>query len=159
MNDAAPALSLAWRQFRRMQDGCCLVAGLIYAGAAIHGWRVLPGPTQTKLIFTLAAPLIFLSLVVLLPLASAGLRRRLLTDPRLQTPRLTEESAAKRRESQPVAASAVRLAAGVLLPAGARVGEEDEDGGGAGEEEEGSSGSEGEGSAAAASRKMGRVET
>jgi hypothetical protein len=61
-----------------MQDCACLFASLIYAGAVLHAWRVLPGPDQTKLIFTLAAPLIFLSLVVLLPLAIAGLRRQLL---------------------------------------------------------------------------------
>ena len=72
------AHTTAWRNFKRMQDGACLVAGLIYAGAVIHAWRVLPGPIQTKVIFTVAAPLIFLSLVVLLPLVAGGLRRQLL---------------------------------------------------------------------------------
>ena len=68
----------AWRNFRRMQDCCCLFASLIYLAAAIHAWRVLPGPSQTKLIFTVAAPLIFLSLIMLLPLVMGGLRRQLL---------------------------------------------------------------------------------
>lgn len=67
----------AWRNFKRMQDSACLVACLIYAGAVLHAWRVLPGPPQKKLVFTLAAPLIFLSLTVLLPLAVGGLRRLL----------------------------------------------------------------------------------
>ncbi len=67
----------AWRNFKRMQDSACLVACLIYAGAVLHAWRVLPGPAQKKLVFTLAAPLIFLSLTVLLPLVIGGLRRLL----------------------------------------------------------------------------------
>ena len=68
----------AWRNFKRMQDSACVVACLIYAEAAVHAWRVLPGPSQTKLVFTLAAPLIFLSLTLLLPLVLGGLRRLLL---------------------------------------------------------------------------------
>jgi hypothetical protein len=74
----APLHTPAWRNFRRMQDCACLFASLIYLGALIHAWRVLPGPIQTKVIFTVAAPLIFLSLVMLLPLVVAGLRRQLL---------------------------------------------------------------------------------
>lgn len=72
-----PAHTPAWRNFRRMQDCACVVACLIYAGAVVHAWRVLPGPPQKKLVFTLAAPLIFLSLTLLLPLALGGLRRLL----------------------------------------------------------------------------------
>ena len=68
----------AWRNFKRMQDSACVVACLIYAEAGVHAWRVLPGPSQTKLVFTLAAPLIFLSLTLLLPLVLGGLRRLLL---------------------------------------------------------------------------------
>jgi hypothetical protein len=71
------AHTLAWRNFRRSQDATCLVASLIYAGAVLHAWRVLPGPAQTKLVFTLAAPLIFLALTMLLPLVVGGLRRQL----------------------------------------------------------------------------------
>ena len=67
----------AWRNFKRMQDCACLVACLIYAGAVIHAWRVLPGSAQTKLIFTIAAPMIFLALAMLLPAAIVGLRRQL----------------------------------------------------------------------------------
>jgi hypothetical protein len=44
----------------------------------LHGWTVLPGTVQTKIIFTLAAPLIFLSLTVLLPMVLPKLRRALL---------------------------------------------------------------------------------
>ncbi|MEI9889741.1 MAG: hypothetical protein WDN45_03035 [Caulobacteraceae bacterium] len=60
-----------------MQDSACVVAALIYAGAVVHAWRVLPGPPQKKLLFTLAAPLIFLSLTLLLPLVAGRLRRLL----------------------------------------------------------------------------------
>ena len=67
----------AWRNFKRMQDCACLVACLIYAGAVIHAWRVLPGPSQKKMLFTLAAPLIFLSLTLLLPLVMGRLRQLL----------------------------------------------------------------------------------
>ena len=71
------AHTLAWRNFKRMQDSACLVASLIYAGAVLHAWRVLPGPSQKKLVFFLAAPLIFLSLTMLLPVVIGGLRRLL----------------------------------------------------------------------------------
>jgi hypothetical protein len=73
----ASAHTPAWRNFKRMQDCACVVACLIYAGAVIHAWRVLPGPSQKKLLFTLAAPLIFLSLTMLLPLVLGSLRRLL----------------------------------------------------------------------------------
>jgi len=72
-----PAHTPAWRNFKRMQDSACVAACLIYAGAVLHAWRVLPGPPQKKLVFTLAAPLIFLSLTVLLPMVVSGLRRLL----------------------------------------------------------------------------------
>jgi hypothetical protein len=67
----------AWRNFKRAQDCACLFASLIYLGAVLHAWRVLPGPVQTKVVFTLAAPLIFLSLTMLLPVVIGGLRRLL----------------------------------------------------------------------------------
>jgi hypothetical protein len=72
-----PAHTLAWRNFKRAQDGACVVASLIYAGAAIHAWRVLPGALQTKLVFFVAAPMIFLALTILLTLALQGLTRLL----------------------------------------------------------------------------------
>jgi hypothetical protein len=73
----APIHTQAWRDFRRMQDCACLFASLIYLAAVIHAWRVLPGSSQPKLIFTIAAPMIFLALVMLLPLVLGGLRRQL----------------------------------------------------------------------------------
>jgi hypothetical protein len=69
--------TVAWRNFKRMQDCACLFATLIYLGAVVHAWRVLPGPMQMKLIFTIAAPLICLSLTVLLPMVMIGARRLL----------------------------------------------------------------------------------
>lgn len=72
-----PSLSPAWRNFKRMQDFACVAAGLIYAGAAVHAWRVLPGALQTKLVFFVAAPMIFLAITLLLPMVWAGLRRLL----------------------------------------------------------------------------------
>jgi hypothetical protein len=72
-----PAHTPAWRNFKRMQDCACLFASLIYLGAVIHAWRVLPGASQTKLIFTIAAPLIFAALTMLLPVVVGGLRRQL----------------------------------------------------------------------------------
>jgi hypothetical protein len=60
-----------------MQDCACLFASLIYVGAVIHAWRVLPGSAQTKLIFTIAAPMMFMALVMLLPLVLGGLRTQL----------------------------------------------------------------------------------
>ena len=67
----------AWRNFKRTQDCACVAACLIYAGAVVHAWSVLPGPAQKKLLFTLAAPLIMLSLTVLLPMVMGRLRRML----------------------------------------------------------------------------------
>jgi len=64
-----PAHTTAWRNFKRMQDIACLFAGLIYLGAVIHAWRVLAGPVQTKLTFFVAAPMIYMGLVVLLSIA------------------------------------------------------------------------------------------
>ena len=72
-----PAHTTAWRNFKRMQDSACLVACLIYAGAAVHAWRVLPGLLQTKLVFFIAAPMIFMALTALAPFAFGGLRRLL----------------------------------------------------------------------------------
>ena len=73
----ASAHTAAWRNFKRVQDGACLVAGLIYAEAAVHAWRVLPGPTQTKLVFFVAAPMIFLALTVLAAITIDAVRRQL----------------------------------------------------------------------------------
>ena len=67
----------AWRNFKRTEDCACLFASLIYAGAVLHGWRVLPGDPSVKLLFILAAPLLFLRLSALLPLSLPPLRRLL----------------------------------------------------------------------------------
>ncbi len=48
-----------WRMFRRMQDSAVAAAGLIYAGAAAHAWRVLPGELSLKAQLTLAFPALF----------------------------------------------------------------------------------------------------
>ena len=64
----------AWRNFKRMEDCTCLFASLVYAGATLHAWRVLPGDSNLKLTFILAAPLIFMALVFLLPLIIGPLR-------------------------------------------------------------------------------------
>jgi hypothetical protein len=66
-----------WRNFKRMQDSACLFAGLIYLAAAVHAWRVLPNARDVKLTFTVAFPLIFLSLTVFASIGVGGLRRQL----------------------------------------------------------------------------------
>lgn len=38
-----------WLNFRRMQDTVATVAGLLYAGLALEGWRALPSPEAVKL--------------------------------------------------------------------------------------------------------------
>ena len=72
--DRAP-YTRAWRNFRRMQDSALLFASLIYLGAVLHAWRVLPGPVERKATFTLAFPGAFLVLSVLAFLAFAPGRR------------------------------------------------------------------------------------
>lgn len=54
----------AWRNFRRMQDSALLFASLIYLGAVLHAWSVLPGPDARKAMFTLAFPGIFLAVTL-----------------------------------------------------------------------------------------------
>ena len=55
----------AWRNFRRMQTSALLFACLVYLGAVIHAWRVLPGPDQRKALFTIGFPGLFLGLSLL----------------------------------------------------------------------------------------------
>src|SRR5579872_1261414 len=50
----------AWRNFRRMQNSALLFACLVYVGAVLHAWRILPGPSQRKALFTLGFPSLFL---------------------------------------------------------------------------------------------------
>ncbi len=65
----------AWRNFRRMQDSALLFASLIYLGAVLHAWRVLPGPSERKALFTLAFPGIFLGLTLAVFLTAPPARR------------------------------------------------------------------------------------
>ena len=65
----------AWRNFRRMQDSALLFACLIYLGATLHAWRILPGPVERKVMFTLGFPSLFLALCALAFLAYAPGRR------------------------------------------------------------------------------------
>ena len=72
-------ISPAWRMFRRMQYSAFVAGALIYAAAAAHAWRVLPGEPQFKLIWTLVYPGAFFVLALATPLAVPPLRRMLKT--------------------------------------------------------------------------------
>ena len=67
----------AWRKFKRMQASACVFACLIYLGAVIHAWRVLPGPPTLKLVVTLAFPAFYCVCATVLPLKIKPLRRML----------------------------------------------------------------------------------
>jgi hypothetical protein len=67
----------AWRKFKRMQASACLFASLIYVGAVLHAWRVLPGPDSLKLAVTLAFPAVYFLAAFVLPLQIRPLRRLL----------------------------------------------------------------------------------
>lgn len=67
----------SWRNFRRMQLSTFAAASLIYLGAVLHAWRILPGAGSLKLELTVLFPLAFLILSGLLPLAIRPIRRRL----------------------------------------------------------------------------------
>ncbi len=67
----------AWRNFKRMEDCACLFAVLIYLAAILHAWRVLPGDSSVKVLWTLAAPSVFLGLSALTPLIVGPMRRGL----------------------------------------------------------------------------------
>lgn len=67
----------AWRAFKLTEDCACAVASLIYLAAALHAWLVLPGDNAAKLVWTIAAPLMFLTLSLGLPLLIAPVRRLL----------------------------------------------------------------------------------
>ncbi len=65
--------------FRRMQDSAVAAAGLIYAGAVAHAWRVLPGAVSLKAELTLLFPAVFfaaaLAAFMLVPLLRSALSR------------------------------------------------------------------------------------
>jgi hypothetical protein len=65
----------AWRNFKRMQDVAVTAGLLIYAGAVVHAWRVLPGAPHLKFQLTLLFPAAFLFLFWLGPLVIAPVRR------------------------------------------------------------------------------------
>jgi hypothetical protein len=67
----------AWRNFKRMQDVAVTAGLLIYAGAVVHAWRVLPGEAHLKFQLTLLFPAAFLLLFWVGPLAVAPVRRLL----------------------------------------------------------------------------------
>lgn len=67
----------AWRNFKRMQASTCLFASLIYLGAVVHAWRVLPGSVGLKLAVTLAFPAVYFVLAFVAPLTIKPLRRLL----------------------------------------------------------------------------------
>ena len=60
-----------------MQGAACVFAGLVYAGAAVRAWRVLPGEGALKPSVILAFPAFYLMAVLWAALAIAPLRRRL----------------------------------------------------------------------------------
>jgi hypothetical protein len=70
-------VSPAWRMFRRMNYSAFTAAALIYAAAAVHAWRVLPGTDTFKLAWILAYPGIFFLLASVTPLAAPPIRRQL----------------------------------------------------------------------------------
>ena len=67
----------AWRAFKRTEDCACAFASLIYIGAVLHAWRVLPGDSSVKLLWILAAPSMFLGISFVLPVVVGPLRRML----------------------------------------------------------------------------------
>jgi hypothetical protein len=67
----------AWRDFKRMQDVAVGAAGLIYAGAVVNAFQVLPGGTELIAQRTLAWPAAFLLLSLVLPLTINPLKRLL----------------------------------------------------------------------------------
>jgi hypothetical protein len=65
----------AWRNFKRMQDMTVVVAGLIYAGAAVHGLGRLPGGDALVLRWVLLWPAVFLAASLVFPLIIGPIRR------------------------------------------------------------------------------------
>lgn len=60
-----------------MQASACLFASLIYAGAVLHAWRVLPGSARLKAAVTLAFPAVYFLAAFVLPLQIPPVRRLL----------------------------------------------------------------------------------
>ena len=69
------AFSLAWRNFRRMQDLTLLFASLAFVADALLAWPILPGSVNLKLMVILAFPALYLLGVMLFGLWLKPLRR------------------------------------------------------------------------------------
>jgi hypothetical protein len=67
----------SWRRFKRLQIVSCLVALLVYGGAAIHAWRVLPGAPGFKASVLLVFPAVWTLATFVVPLQLKPLRRAL----------------------------------------------------------------------------------
>jgi hypothetical protein len=65
----------AWRNFKRMQDLTVAIAGLIYAGAAVHAIGRLPGGEALVLRWILLWPALYLLASLVAPLVIPPLRR------------------------------------------------------------------------------------
>jgi hypothetical protein len=72
-------VSPAWRMFRRMQYSAFTAGALIYAAAAVHAWRLLPGPSGIKLERMVLWPGVLFLFTLVAPLATPPLRRALKT--------------------------------------------------------------------------------
>lgn len=68
---------LSWRRFKRLQIVSCVVALLVYGGAAVHAWRVLPGRLDLKVAVILVFPLAYALAALIVPLQVRPLRRML----------------------------------------------------------------------------------
>ncbi len=66
-----------WRNFKRMQASACLFASLIYLGAVVHAWRILPGSHGLKLAVTIGFPAVYFLASYFLPLYIRPVRRLL----------------------------------------------------------------------------------
>lgn len=66
-----------WRNFKRMQDVAVGAASLIYAGAVVNAFQVLPGGADLIVQRTLIWPGVFLALSFVVPLMVAPLKRGL----------------------------------------------------------------------------------
>lgn len=71
------AFTRPWRNFKRMQDVATATAGLIYAGAVVRAFEVLPGGPRLVAERTLVWPAMFLVLSLAVPLLVTKFRDRL----------------------------------------------------------------------------------
>ena len=70
-----PVHTPSWRRFKRMQASACAFASLVYAGAAVHAWRVLPGPQSLKTAMILVFPSVYSWVAFIAPLQVSRLLR------------------------------------------------------------------------------------